>query len=138
MAKHEKLLLPILRDWKDIDPKVIAGFASSVTVGAIITAGAAVGIDVPVWLASAIVIAVYFAASYWTKTKVPVADNSGLSAQNRALAEAASTVGDELEEGDLRSALSAAFVAAGHRLNDKGEVIDPELIPAPTENKLTD
>lgn len=114
----------ILRSWREIDPKVIVGAASSVTVGAIVSAGSAVGWDVPTWLAAAIVIAVYFVASYWTKTKIPVADDSGLTAQQAAIAVGATSVGVELSEDDVKGAIREAFKTAGVALDENDEVID--------------
>jgi hypothetical protein len=144
MAKHETktgtTFRSLVRDWRDIDPKVIAGLASSITVSAIITAGAAVGVAVPNWVAFVIVIAVTFGASYLTKSRVQIADDSGLTAQQAAIAAHVAAAGDALGDEDLQAAAREAFAAAGIALDDDGLVVDTShpLVAdkAPDENQL--
>lgn len=131
MAKHETTTAAkgttsraIIRPLTEIDPKVLAGFASSISVGAIITAGKAVGLAIPTWLALLIVILVYLVTAYITKTRIPVPDDSGLTVQQAALVNGASAVGAELSEEDYRAAAQAAFEAAGIALDDGGKAID--------------
>lgn len=141
MAEHEKtrtsMSLSITRAWNDIDPKVIVGAASSITVGAVVSAGALVGWDVPVPLAAAIVIVVYFVASYLTRSKVPVADDSGLTAQQAAVAASAASAGDALADEDWQQLAVDAFHAAGLALDPDGVVEDPEhpLVAGADENR---
>lgn len=138
MPKHETRkravavnYVAILRNWREIDPKVLVGFASSITVTGVITAGASLGWDVPTWAAGAIVAGVYGLTAYWTKTKIPVADDSGLSAQQALAAAAAVDAGVDLAGGDVEGAVAGAFHAAGYTLDEHGNVVGgPEDGPA--------
>lgn len=128
MAKHEEkttgAMMPLFRPLLDIEPKLVAGLASSVTVGAIITAGQQLGLAIPSWLAVLIVIGVYLLAGYLTRSRIPVPIDSGLTAQQVALVGGASAVGAELGDGDLRAAAEAAFAAVGIPVDDDGNVTD--------------
>lgn len=131
MADHAKtskthMSVDILRPWSKIDPKVIAGFASSVTVGGIVTAANFAGWDIPVPVASAIVILVYGLTAYWTKTRIPVADDSGLTARQTVIAEHAVNVGVDMADSDFYAAAQGAFEAAGIALDKDGSVTDTE------------
>jgi hypothetical protein len=144
MAEHEKVVatnyVAILRNWKEVDPKVWAGLAGSVTVGGIVTVGATLGLTIPNWVAFLIVALVTFVASYLTKTKIPVPDDSGLTAQQAAAISKVAESGDELADADYQAAAAAAFAAAGIALDDSGKVVDTShpLVQAspPEENTL--
>ncbi len=123
MSKHELATVPIERPWSKIDPKVIVGAVSSLTVGGVVSVGAAVGLTIPTWVAALVVIVAYFVASYLTKTRIPVANNAGLSAEYVDAGNAAAAAGAEAAEGDLNDAIAKAFHSAGYILDADGNVI---------------